>query len=156
LRARKYDKKIQIWHTQKSSDGYSGYTIQDELLTTIWCKIDTLNANSKYNNTSNQFGTLDVSNSVRLLFRKRNDLTFNAKDMFFVYRGYKYIINNSPININFLDNEVEIIATRETAQQKSDGLYNVYSDYSNRVVLSGGIVSSKDCTIDTIKTMMNG
>lgn len=113
MRARKYNKKIKIFYTTKVSDGFGGFTIQDNFLKSIWCKIDTLGVNSRFNNANTDYGTLDTANSLRLLFRNRNDLLFNSRSMYFVYRNYKYVIQNTPINLGFDDSEIEIIVTRE-------------------------------------------
>lgn len=104
MRARKYNKKIAIWQTSKVSDGFGGNTIVNTLLTSTWCEIVTLNSLSR----STDFGMIDTSDTLILKLRKRNDLTYNSKIHYFVYRDEKYLMQGQPVNIGFEDREIQI------------------------------------------------
>ncbi len=115
--ARKYNKRVEIWQTETVSDGFGGSTVSDTLITSSWAQIETFGVNSKYSNRATNLGITDTINSIRVLLRKRNDITYNSINQFLVYRGEKYIINNTPTNVNFNGVDIEIIAIREQPTQ---------------------------------------
>lgn len=112
MRARKYTKKIEFFQTTKVADGFGGNTMSSVSLGSFWCKIDSLSANSRFNGSNTNFGTLDLVNSYKITLRK-GLLDFNQKDMYILYRNDKYIIQTQPNNINFTDSEIEIFITKE-------------------------------------------
>lgn len=112
-RARKYNKKIDLYSVSEVSDGFGGYTTTDALVGSFWVYMTTLNSSSRSNSNSDGFGTIDSANGVRFVFRHNPNITFNYKSMYFVYRGYKYTIQNNSININYSDNEVELFVTKD-------------------------------------------
>ena len=120
MKSRAFNKKIEVWQLDKVADGYGGYTTSESILLNSWCNLKTLNANS---NLNNEFGVLDASNSIIVTLRKRNDLTYNLQTMFLKYRGQKYIIKSFPVNKNFEDSNITIVATKE-----SNSLLNNTSD----------------------------
>ena len=154
LRARKYTKRIDIYQTLSINDGFGGNTIQDSFLTSSWGKIESLSVSSTFNNNDNNFGTYDLSNSFKLTLRKRNDLTYSNSNMFFLYRGEKYIFQNFPTNISFKDSEVEIIITKENPQQTSNSLFNIYAAYLQRVISKGGNIDSPSCVQTSLKLLL--
>ena len=112
-RARKYNKKIDLYAVSEVSDGFGGYKTTDVKVASLWCYMTTMSANSRFNFGGDSFGTIDLANSVRLIFRYNPNLTFNYKNMYFMYRGFKYTIQNNAININYSNKEVEVYATKE-------------------------------------------
>lgn len=110
MRARKYNKQIEIWQTTKVSDGFGGNTVTTELIAKSFCKIIT--NNNIYQNK--EFGLSETTNRIVVQLRKRNDITYNSKNQFVMYRGDKYIISSEPVNIGFEDREIQITLTKES------------------------------------------
>ena len=104
-RARKYNKKIELWQTSDVFDGYSGNAPVSALIAQVWCEIKT--NNSTYRDTD--FGKTETSNRLVVKLRKRNDINYVSKNLFFKYRGHTYTIVSEPINVNFEDREIQII-----------------------------------------------
>ena len=109
--SRNYNKIIEIYETQNVSDGFGGYNTTDVLLSKSWCNLKTFNAGSK-NTNAVEFGVLDISNSILITLRKRNDLDYSSKTNFIKYRGEKYVIATSPVNVDFNDTVIQFIATK--------------------------------------------
>jgi hypothetical protein len=116
MRARKYNKRLEIWQTSPVSDGFGGSTLQPTLITYSWCKLVTLDRNSR----STDFGITDTTDTIILQLRKRNDLAYNSKNQFFKYRGLKYIIQGTPINVGFEDREIQITLKQESLKEVND------------------------------------
>ena len=104
-RARKYNKKIELWQTSTVFDGYSGNATTSALIATVWCEIKT--NNSTYRDTD--FGKTETANRLVLTLRKKSNINYNSKTYFFKYRGETYNIVSEPINVNFEDREIQII-----------------------------------------------
>ena len=113
MKARKYNRRVQIWQTNVVHDGYGGYKVTEALKKTSWANIETVGNNSRYVTRLSELGINDPLNTIIVRLRYRNDITYNAINQFIKYRGAKYIIQNAPSNINFMDTEIEILATRE-------------------------------------------
>lgn len=116
MRARKYTKKIEVWQTTKVSDGFGGNGVTTELLSSTWCEI--LTPDKLIRNTD--FGVTDTANTIIVRLRKRNDLPYNSVNQFFVYRGDKYLLQGTPINVGFEDREIQITLTRESQKGVND------------------------------------
>lgn len=105
--SRKYNKKIEVWQTTRGKDEFGDSLITPTLLTKTWCNIVTpTNVNSS--NRSTEFGLTDTSNRLVLKLRKRSDITYNSKNIYFIYRSEVYNIISEPINVNFEDSEIQI------------------------------------------------
>jgi len=104
-RARKYNKKIELWQTSTVFDGYSGNATTSALIAHTWCEIKT--NNSTYRDT--EFGKTETANRLVLTLRKKSNINYNSKTYFFKYRGETYNIVSEPINVNFEDREIQII-----------------------------------------------
>lgn len=109
MRARKYNKQIEIWQTTKVSDGFGGNTVSEELITKSRCKIIT--SNNIYQNK--EFGLSETTNRIVIQLRKRNDITYNSKNQFIKYRNEKYTITSEPVNVGFEDREIQITLTKD-------------------------------------------
>ena len=121
MRARKYNKQIQLWQTTIGDDGYGGSASSSEiLLTTTKCRIETFNLGSKYSNRSTDLGLTDTTNAIKILLRKRNDLEYSSLNQYFVYAGERYTIQNQPLDINYFGTEIEIIAVKETVKTSTN------------------------------------
>lgn len=150
-RARKYTKRIDIYFTNKISDGFGGNRTQENYLYSLWVMINTLNANSSFNNRQSDLGTYDKANSLRLLFRYNPQLDFNYKNMYFVYEGSKYFIQTKSVEINETKSEVEIFATRQNDVIIGDNFFNLYKTYVERVNSLGGMIENPTCLQNNIK-----
>ena len=113
MRAKRYNKRIEIWQVTKTPDGYGGETVTDELITKSWCSIKTASTNKSNSTRAESLGITDPTNTIFISTRLRNDITYNAINQYIVYNGFKYIIQNEPTSVDFTNTEVEIIATRE-------------------------------------------
>ena len=47
MRARKYNKVVELWQTAPSFDGFGGNTVSSTLITKTWCKFITLDRISR-------------------------------------------------------------------------------------------------------------
>ena len=112
MKARGFNKRVEIWTLTPVSNGFGGYTNSEALTSTSWAKIETIKPSRSDLNTDT--GVLDASNSIMITLRKREDLTYNLSTMFIKYRGEKYIINNFPINVDFEDSFIKIVCTKES------------------------------------------
>ena len=109
MRSRKLSKRIEIWQTSNVSDGFGGNTVAETLITSSWAEIVTLNDT----NRSTDIGITSATNTIKVMLRKRNDITYNNINQYLKYRGFKYIIKNQPFNIGFRDDIIEILAVKE-------------------------------------------
>jgi head-tail adaptor len=111
MSSRAFNKRVEIWQTSVVADSYGGNTVSDELIKTSWANLKTLKSNS---NLITDLGLLDASNSIVITVRKRNDLTYDLQTMYIKYRNEKYIIKSYPANVNFEDNIIQFICTKES------------------------------------------
>jgi len=110
MKSREFNKRIDIYETTSIFDGISGYTSSTSLIGSSWAKISTFNVGKNTNST--EFGLLDVNDSLIITVRKRNDITYNSDSQHIIYRGVKYIITTSPINVGFEDSEIQFVVKR--------------------------------------------
>ena len=110
MRARKYNKRVELWQTAPSQNQYGGNVVTETLITRTWANIRTSNSLSR----STDFGVTDTNDTIILTLRKRNDLTYNSLNQYFKYRGYKWIIQGTRINVGFEDREIQITLKRES------------------------------------------
>jgi SPP1 family predicted phage head-tail adaptor len=116
MRARKYNKRIELWQTESVEDEYGGFVVNEVLISKSWCKIIT----NDRNNRSTDFGITTTNNTIVVQLRKRNDLPYNSLNQFFKYRGERYTIQGTPINIGFEDREIQITLTSDSAKSVED------------------------------------
>ena len=107
MNSRAYNKRIEIYESVATPNGFGGNSITPSLIGESWAKISTFNVGRNTNELSN--GLIDVNDSLIITVRKRNDITYNSQTQFIKYRGDKYIITTSPVNVNFEDREVQFI-----------------------------------------------
>ena len=151
-RARKYTKRIELWNSAPVEDGFGGYTVTDFKLLDVWAKLSTLNK-FKYKNVD--FGDIDLSNSIEITIRYRTDLTLDYKNMFIVYRGYKYTFSDRSINTNFLNNEITFLATKQNDVIFGGGTLDIYSRFAKSVLgETGGVLQSAECTQNAIRNIL--
>jgi len=113
MRARKYNKRIEVWQTlPEAQDEFGDKSVTPQLITTTWCELIT--TNTVYRSTD--MGIIDTTDTITIKLRKRNDLTYNSKNQFFKYRGLKYVIQTEPINVGFEDREIIITLKKEMSK----------------------------------------
>ena len=110
MRARKYNKKIEVWQTTPVSDGFGGNGVTTSLLASSWCKIITDNKSK----VDNEVGESTTYETIIVQLRKRNDVTYLSDNQFFKYRGFVYTIKSAPVNVGFDDREIQIILQRDS------------------------------------------
>lgn len=88
MRARAYDKRIGVYGVQPVPDGYGGNTSSAPvLISNSWAKME-----EGAGNKSVAFGVTDFNDPVLFKVRKRNDLPYNGRNLFLMYKDDKYII----------------------------------------------------------------
>lgn len=108
MKARKYNRIIEIWQTSVVSDEYGGSTVSDTFITKSWCSIKTPKDASRLTD----IGITDALNSIVVNLRHRNDIMYNVVNQYIKYNGCKYILKSvSDIDLNGID--ITIIATKE-------------------------------------------
>ena len=158
MRARTFNKRIELWETTSTADGYGGNIVTDFLVTSSWAKIKTFNPGGR-NNSTTDFGILNTQNAITITFRKRNDITYNTATQYVKYRGNKYIITTDPTNIDFEDSYIQFIGQRQNEKQNvelSDLAKQALAEsislaYMIRVNEDGGSVEDYDCLVSQIK-----
>ena len=107
MRGRKYNRKIELWQTTRTKNEFGDSIVTSELLITTWAEIKVPNLVSA-NYRSMEFGITDTSNRLVINLRKRNDITFNSKNMYFVYNNDRYNIISEPVNVGFENREISM------------------------------------------------
>lgn len=118
MRSSKLNRRVEIWQTTSTRHGFGGFTTTDEIIAKSWAAISTFDTTSKYAKQVLESGISSTGQAIKITMRKRRDLTYNSKNQFIVYRGYKYIIHTDPTNDDFNDSFIKFIGVRQ-------GLYEV-------------------------------
>lgn len=118
MRSRDFNKRVQFWTVTRASDGYGGYEVSEALVTSSWAKIETLNNGRLLS----EFGISESDRSIKLTLRKREDIDYDNRDHFLVYRGKKYSFAQGPINENFEDRFVSLIAVELGVKSNVSGI----------------------------------
>lgn len=119
MRGRRFRKRVELWQTAEVFDGVSGYTNSETLITTLWSNISTLNAKQSAS-LNGDLGVNDGSNTIVITLRKRSDITYNSVNQFFKYNGFRYDVQKEPINDDFNNSYVTLIATRQQIESVSE------------------------------------
>ena len=109
MRSRGYNKRVEIYQTTLVPDTFGGNTVSDVLINNSWCNIETLK-NSKL---ITDLGLIYTDLNLTITLRNRLDIIIDPKTMYFKYRDEKYVIKSNPTNINFKDDMLKFIITRE-------------------------------------------
>ena len=118
MSARKLNKRIEVYQTTSVSDGVGGSTVTDNIITTTWAKLETLDSVEV-----TVLGLSYTKESLTVTTRKREDFQYNSKTIYIKYRGVKYTIASFPTNENFTDAFITFIAQSEKPQS-----YPVYDE----------------------------
>lgn len=157
MRARRFRKRVELWQTESYEDGYGGNLERDYLITTMWANISTLDTKSNVS-LGNDLGVADRSNTIVITLRKRSDITYNSVNQFIKYSGYRYVIQKQPINDDFNNSYVTLLATRQQVDEVSeltpfDEYLPAYTNYVNRAVEDGGSATSDACLLAYVQTL---
>lgn len=106
--SRKYNKQIEVWQTTNVFDGYSGNTVTDELVYTIWSYVETKKAYR-----TNENGQNDNFTQTIFIVRNRVGLDISIKDNFIKYNGLIYNIDDI-LNVDLDNIDLQIVATQRT------------------------------------------
>lgn len=90
MKAREYDKRIEVWEVGAPvSDGFGGGIAGEPTkIATSWAKLVTEGLGRK----AHSFGIVEFNDPLLFLVRGRNDLPYNGRNLFLMYLGDKYVI----------------------------------------------------------------
>lgn len=110
MKARSYDKRIEVWEVgQRVEDGFGGWIIGEPTnIANSWAKLSTKDLGRKAYN----LGLVEFNDPLLFLVRGRNDLPYNGRNLYLMYRGEKYIIK-SVRNEDLRDVDTEIFCIKE-------------------------------------------
>ena len=112
MRARKYDRRIGVYKTTLSADGYGGNTVTESYIGESWCKIATVSNNSRYAGRLADLGITEPLEALIVTMRYRNDIALDIISYYLVYNGYKYVIQ-SLTNIDLKNVDMELICVQK-------------------------------------------
>lgn len=110
MKAREYDKRIEVWEvTERVSDGFGGFIPgEPQKIASSWAKLKTDGLGRK----AYDLGLVEFNDPLLFLVRGRNDLPYNGRNLFVMYKGSKYIIK-SVKNEDLRDVDTEIFCIQE-------------------------------------------
>jgi head-tail adaptor len=108
MKARSYDKRIEVWEISTVADGFGGSTVATQKIASSWAKLQTEGLGRKAHN----MGLVEFNDPLLFLVRGRNDLPYNGRTLFLMYRNQKYIIQAIK-NEDLRDVDTEIFCTKE-------------------------------------------
>lgn len=157
MRARGFHKRVELWQTEEVFDGVSGDTNKDILITSLWASVSTI-SDRKSSKIGSDLGFEDRSNAILIKLRKRIDITYNSVNQFFKYNGYRYVVQAEPVNIDFDNSYVTILAVRQydnniTSLEPIPDANVVYTNYVNEAVLKGFVEVNNECLATYINTL---
>jgi len=92
--ARQYNRKIQIYQTTSTADGFGGTIPTDVLIGSFWSEVK---QNSAFRDT--QVGASDIKNNYSFKIRSTDKITpSNIDNLFIMYRSKKYVVNDIRYN----------------------------------------------------------
>lgn len=108
-RARKFNKRIDIWTTTPVSDGFGGNTIESSFYKTVWAELKTPKGKFYSND---DFGTIDLANTVDVIIRNDGNIP-NYKINFIKYLGVEYTITENSVNVDFKNNYIRFTMLKQ-------------------------------------------
>ena len=106
MRARKYNKKIDVYEISNQPEGFGGNYVTPVLVSSCWAHITTL----ERSNRKTEDGESDAFETLVITIRKKSSLDLEFKKHYIMYRNVKYTILQAPINKGFKDTEIEFKA----------------------------------------------
>lgn len=114
MRSRKYTKRIELWSAQATPDGIGGFIDAVPIkVGESWANIVSFKVPSSSQYASNEFLKNETGNGLKVTTRARTDFSFDSFHNYIVYRDVKYKITSTPTNVDFKDNEIQFIITKE-------------------------------------------
>lgn len=108
MKSRKYDKRIDVWEVGPVPDGFGGSTVEPLKITSSWANLITEGLGRKAYN----LGLQEFNNPLLFEVRGRNDVPYNGRNLYLIYRGEKYIIQ-AVKNEDLRDIDTQIFCTKE-------------------------------------------
>ena len=143
--ARWFNKRIEIWQSQSTSDGFGGATMQDIKITDAWAKITTTSQNG--GQELGEIGISDPMRSIKIMLRKRNDINYTAVNQFIIYQGQRYEVKTEPTDLDFNHSFIEFWATRVRSKNvetlKPLGWF--YENYEQYSKFNNATIESETC-----------
>jgi SPP1 family predicted phage head-tail adaptor len=94
MEARLYDKRIKIYVTGSTDDGYGGTIPEEVLVGTFWADVK---QNSAFRDTA--VGASDIKNNWSFKIRSTPKITpENIDNLYVLYRSAKYVVNDIRYN----------------------------------------------------------
>lgn len=159
-RSRDFRKRVKLYQITEVTDGFGGYTIEDQLLTTTWAEIKSISQKPQ-NDILTDFGINNANLAITITVRKRNDLTYNTINQYITYNGDKYNILTFPENKNFDNRFITFLAYKEPLKsapiiEPLNIVNSIYNDYKERFTFVGGSESCVSCQKYFINELING
>jgi len=108
MNARGFNKRIKIYQTRVVDDTYGGSTVTDNIITTTWAKLTTLEGTK-----ISDLGLDYTKGSMLVTVRKRADFNYNSKTIYITYNDDKYTIASFPTDKDFVHGTITFIAVKE-------------------------------------------
>ena len=103
MRARKLNRRVEIYQITSVPDGHGGNLVSTELLSKSWCRVRTLSVDRVINLGLNENRTV-----IEVKLRNRNKVNYSIKNHSLRYRGSDFnIIRIDPVNFE----NVEVVIT---------------------------------------------
>lgn len=112
MNTRSFNKRIGVYKTTVTADGYGGNTVTESYVGESWCDIRTVANSSRYVGRLTDLGINEPLDAIIINMRYRNDIDINYQTYYFVYNGYKYVIQ-ALTNIDFQNKFMEVIAIQK-------------------------------------------
>lgn len=106
MKARKYLSRIEVWKDTEVSDGFGGNVTSPVKVTDSWCNIKTLSGTRLID-----LGITEHDYALKLELRHRNDLDYEAEDIFLKYKDISYIVQ-TVVPKDLENYEIQIIAVK--------------------------------------------
>jgi tRNA A37 threonylcarbamoyladenosine dehydratase len=103
--ARAYDKRVEIWGSTDTEDGFGGFVLSDSLIIKRWANIETKNSNRDIGN-----GKIENFYTTIFKFRGINNFMLSEKFNYIKYKDIKFVIDKIE-NINLVDIDIIVYCT---------------------------------------------
>jgi head-tail adaptor len=147
MKARQFNKRIQLWTTLSVADGFGGFKSEKVPFKSQWANIKTIGS------AATVLQGLDFTKStIQVTVRKNDIINYNSTTLFMVYREREYSITTYPTNKNYTDAYVVFTAVENNPGDTSPSpllareiinqyLFRVLNDYPVR-----GEITDVGCT----------
>lgn len=91
MKGRKLDRRIEVWVSGETDDGFGGNALTETLQFTTWARIEEVGSPKRYLD----MGLADLENSVEVWIRRRPSLDTGADNIFFKYQDNRYTVQHT-------------------------------------------------------------